>query len=557
VDPLIRTIIEKHTPKMNPDIVNGLAYKLIPNGIEYIDRVIRGVAKSFPPGLEYVECAKCTPQEEFREITKPRGGARRSFDIAKSDVYLVKYRFRYEGKDLPLRHVYHPNIREGGLIWLSGSEYMCSPVLSDRVISPGEDNVFVRILRDKVKFERTKHMVNVDGIRRSITVVSSVIYKRNKNAKKVMLTTKAESTPIHYLIARYGFDEAMKRLIGFVPETGLNFSKATHHPDEWVLVQSTGIKPKTCLDYLYRASPIVFAVPKHLFSHHVMTVLGSVFYVIDHFPEKVKIEYLNNQSLFAVLLGEIIFSGIYKEGELLGWIREHFSSLELCMDQDVIADLDALGFSGVADFFDMMVLIINNFNDFLLKGSEEINAMYGKELSILYDVYYPITHSIINMSFLLTKAASKKKLTEREVVEIMNKSLTQGKIYELTNRHISMSSVSYSGDNKFYKITSVIVPQTAKSRQVKTGRKTQASDQVKTLHPSFAEAGGYLNLTKPDPSGFARVNPYVKLDARGTIVRKEHLKPVLDKVAYMLKHKVHQASDETKTAFERKQQEAL
>lgn len=558
MDDLIRGIVRNNTPVMNPDIVNGLATKLIPGGLEYIDRVLRSASRSFPDGFEYVESVRCTPQEEFRELTKPKSGARRSFDVAQSDLYLVKYKFRYDGKDLPVRHIYHPFMKDGGIITLSGSDYMCSPVLSDRVISPGEDNVFLQILRDKVKFERTKHTVRVDGVRRSVTVVYSTIYKRSKDAKKISQTTKAESTPIHYLIARYGFDTAMVRLLGFVPEVGMNFSTVTHNKDDYVIISASGIKPKTNLEYVYRPSEIMMAIPKEKYNNDILNIIGSVYYVIDHFPGKIKIEYLNSKELFSVLLGEIIFSGEYQEVVLLQYMREHFSSLEECIDHEVKSDLESLGYHDVNDFFDMMILILLNFNKYILSGMEELNSMYGKVLSVLYNVYYPITHAIFNMVFLLSKASSKKRLTEREITEVMNKSLTMGKIFDLTDQHISMSSVSYSGDNKFYKITSVIVPKSARNTQLKKGSKAVASDQVKTLHYSFAEAGGYLNLSKPDPSGFARVNPYVHLDEKSTIIRNPDLVELLDSVAYKLKNKVcDDKHNPNLTRFERRKGNAV
>ena len=45
--------VKRDTPKMNPDITEGLAVKMMPKAIEHLDTVTRSVAKDFIPGLRF------------------------------------------------------------------------------------------------------------------------------------------------------------------------------------------------------------------------------------------------------------------------------------------------------------------------------------------------------------------------------------------------------------------------------------------------------------------------------------------------------------------------
>ena len=55
--------VKQTTPRMNPDIANGLAVKMMPKALEHLDAVTRSVAKDFIPGLRYIGFELCTPEE--------------------------------------------------------------------------------------------------------------------------------------------------------------------------------------------------------------------------------------------------------------------------------------------------------------------------------------------------------------------------------------------------------------------------------------------------------------------------------------------------------------
>jgi len=85
-------MIDQYAPRVNREVMEGLACTYMKYVENYIDSVFRSASKSFPGCLSYQGYERCTPEEEYREVSKARN-SKRTFDIAKSDVYLVKYFF--------------------------------------------------------------------------------------------------------------------------------------------------------------------------------------------------------------------------------------------------------------------------------------------------------------------------------------------------------------------------------------------------------------------------------------------------------------------------------
>lgn len=532
MDKYFRDLIVKSTPLTNPLIMNGLSVAHMAHVEEYINDVLVSASNGFPDGLEYMGCEQCTPQEEFNEVTRARNN-KRNVNLARSDLYYMKYYFRYKGVDLPPRYLYLPFVGEAGTMFLGGSRYVVTPILTDRVISPGHNNVFVRLLRDKVTFFRVSHPVIINNKRYIGQVVWSSIYRKSKEAKKMVQTTKAVTSAVHYLLAKYGFYDMFSMFAGFKPVVGgSEINEDTYPLEEWVIIKSAGYKPKTYVGNFYKPSEIVVAVPIHHWTPFVKDLVTGFFYTVDHFPERINPSNVNDKNRWMVLLGHIIVSGVYGENKLYSNVAEHFTSLDEYVDMMVSKQLLEIGHE-CKDFYELLVVIIKNFNDWLIKGSDQTNSLYGKELSILYHILFDITSAIFRTSFRLNKIASKKELTIKEITEVMNKNMRVGLIYSITRSHVNMTNVNYSGDNKFFKITSMMVPQASASN--KTARtkqsRTVANDPNKKIHASIAEAGSFLYLPKSSPRGDSRINPFIKLDNRSTVIRDPSKIDLLDSVA--------------------------
>jgi hypothetical protein len=98
-----------------------------------------------------------------------------------------------------------------------------------------------------------------------------------------------------------------------------------------------------------------------------------------------------------------------------------------------------------------------------------------------------------------------------------------------------VSTISTPGDNKATKITSMLVPQSASNRQSQRKDRAVLNDPSKRLHVSVAEVGGYSNLPKSEPSGRSRINPHVRIDPKGVVLRKPEYVEMLDQIQELIK----------------------
>jgi hypothetical protein len=530
MDPTFVELRDRVTPKFNHAIASGIATSHIPKALKFIDQVWKSISREFPEGLVYVGFERCSPIEEYREGAKKRSPTKTSkrvetklkkapktaFDVARSDVFLVKFFFRFKGADgisvdLPPRFLYLPFVTKGGLITIAGSRFAISPVHQDIVISPDDDNVFAQLLCIKLIFRRLDYVFQVGGRNRSIQVVWSTIYNKTPDMKKLTPTIKMETCLAHYLFCKYGVTETFKRYLNADLVFGNDEIDTEHYPDkDWVICESRGIQPSGNPRMEFVRSKIRVAVRKDQWNQQVENFMGAFFYLVDHFPKRMILKDVDNLWLWKVLMGHILWTGDMNEGLLHDKVRDHFKSIDQYMDLITQQKLKSIGIDA-STTYDFFVHVIKNCNAWILQDSNKVSSMYGKELSVLNYVLYDITHAIVETNFAIHTAYrrsltdTKRPLTQKTIEEIFKKKLKPGPIFRITNGRPGVSSIAIPGDNMPFKLTSLLVPQTSSSKK---GARRDSSSQgsSKLLDSSIAVIGGYLNIQKKTPTGRTRLN---------------------------------------------------
>jgi hypothetical protein len=534
-------ICEKFTPKVNPHVMDGISVVYMKHAEEYVDKVFRSASKSLPPCVTYLGYERATPEEEFAEITKVKNN-KRVFDLAKSDIHLVKYKFVFEDPvtkivtPIPDRYIFLLYVNDAGIFRLGGAQFHITPVLSDKVISPGFDSIFVRLLRDKITFKRCYHSLIIDNVRETTNVIWSPIYRKPVDNKKVPATTKAFTTVSHYLFAKFGFTETFRKFAGFVPTVGENEINEANYPrDQWVICESSQVKPKTYMGDFYEPTLIRLAIPKDKWTPITKALVAGFFYVVDHFPGRLRANCLDTTYIWMILLGHIVFSGLYGENKLYTSIEEHFMSLDDYLDTIIIEKLKENNYH-VENFYDLLALILANFNNLVLENEQGSLSMFGKSLEVLYYAMYDITAGIFKVNFRLNKLASKKPLTLKDVIETFNKNMKPGAVFGLSSGKIISEGVSYSGDHKYPKITSKITEQESLPGGARGKSKRLVVGDGQHVDVSMVEAGSVLYLAKSNPTPTNRINPFVNIDlATGTIVPNPKFTEVRERTKNMLK----------------------
>ncbi len=538
MDPYLANVVDHNTPKINPFLGNGLAYYHLQEVENYIDQVFKLAAKGFPEGLVYNGYKRCDPRQEFTERTRKREN-KCVFDIARSDIYMVKYSFRYYDKDLPDIFLYLPYASEGGTITISGSLYTITPVLTDRVISIGVSSIFIMLLRGKVTFNRVQHRMFIDDVGASIPLSCGTIYNKTTRQSNFEVTTRAESLLAHYLFCKYGVRETFKKYANSTIYVGTDDINRTNYPvDDYVICSSMhqtadGARPRAFARIASKPNTIKIAIKRSEFNNMARQLVAGFYYLVDYFPDRIQVEYIDQTQLFKILLGHILISGKVNEGILLDEMDDHINSLDEYIDGPIALKLKDIGID-VINFYDLMAVVVDKFSDWIIEANENINSMYGKELSVLYYICYGITSMIFKMYFKL-QATSRKKLTAEEIYNIMRKHLSPGLIFSITKQLTGVAASSYSGDNKTFKFTSMLVQQSDSNRLRSKKSRLVIEDPSKRLHVSVAEIGSYSNLPKSNPDGRSRINLFTTFDDKCVVQRNPEFVEFLDQIQQMIK----------------------
>jgi hypothetical protein len=523
MDPALARLIAQATPDPNPDIAEGLAVKHLAKVDAHINSIWNAQNRSFPPGFQYVGLSRCDPIAEFNELTKPRKG-KRIYNIAPSFLYMVSQHFVYNGVKID-RQLSLPFVKQAGEIQLSGSRFMISPVLADRVLSIERSSIFIRFGKGKVKLERAHYHYRSGNSQTTVGLVHGKLYNRKPKPGEAKPAVKGMTTLVHYLFCKYGALQTFAKFVGHVPVFGWpDEVNVNNYPeDKWVICQSAGIPPAGRKLRYWRPSSLRVAVPIEHFTETMKNYVGAFLYALDLFPDnRITPQFLDHTGMWRVFMGEILRPADLNRGYLQDNISDHIDSLDEYVDEVMRVRFRDIGIE-VEDIYQFFSIINDKFNDWLTDGKDKINSLYYKELNVLSFLLEDVTNMINTFCFKLmaavkSKAAMGRELKHTDIVDLMNKQLQTGRIYWIRKAHQEVNTTSCSGDNMAFKITSIVVPQDKASRQPSRGNDSSSTSENKQLHFSLAEIGGAWNMPKNDPSGHSRLNLYATVDDKGVVM---------------------------------------
>jgi hypothetical protein len=496
---------------------------------KYVDLVFHAVSKEFPPEFKYHGSRRCTHMEEYKETIRKKT-TKSTYDVARSDFYMMQYQFSFEGEKLKPKYIYLPFVTDNCTMHISNGRYLVSPVLADRVITIGQDYIFVRLLRDKMTFERIQHNFRVDDARETVQVVWSNVYHKTAAIKKLKNPLKIKSSLAHYLFCKYGFSETLRLFGHTTPVIGdhTTIDKNTYPEDKWVICRSNQVPPRGSGHTAWVAPTLRIAIPRHEFTTAVKNLVGGFFYVVDYFPEQFRNpEWVNDKQLWMMLMGQIIFSPLLSRGKLINDITTHIASLDDYIDSIMVQKFKEIEMP-ITDLYQLFALLVENFDTWLFENADKVNSMYDKELNIIGFLLEMLTVLIVKMNFRL-KAAAKKGLKKRDV-EAALQAVKSGVLFGLVKSSGLLSTTSSPGDNKAFKLTTILIPQTASQKGMGGNDHSSQDDASHRLHVSVAEIGGYSNIPKSHPDGRGRLNPCVIVSDTDQVMRHEDLRAVLDEV---------------------------
>lgn len=355
---LLEGVLER-TPEINPRVANGLATEQLLGAEQFVDEIFECAAVDFPEGLTYEGSRRCSPNQEFNEATRARDN-RQVYELAQSDFYLMEYTFKFHGEELFPRYLYLPYVQTGGLMNVRGKKFAIYPVLADPAFSVGPKSMFIQLTRARLTFERVTHHFMANNEHEATYVAWSWVHStaRNRQRRKSGNAKVIYSTMANYLFVKHGFTEAMREYTGadvVVGEDDIN--PKDYPPEDWVICSTVGNKPRAFVGGPYRSARVRVAVPKEQYTQPVRCLLGGFFYIADHFPNRVRAEYVDDVWMWKVILGHIIYEPGTSEGLMVQEIEDHLVSLDEYLDSIVWKELKAAGVS-CNDIYELFMYVV-------------------------------------------------------------------------------------------------------------------------------------------------------------------------------------------------------
>lgn len=533
----LRAAVAENTPQVNPLIANGLITTHIKQGLSYLNSVWQEVALSFPAGLKYVGCRELTPLEEFALRARRTSSRAPQIDLARCDLRMVRFDLTYNGAPLDPVHLQVPFFGTGGSFHLSGSLYQYSPILADRVISVNRNGIFVKLLQTKIIFHRVIYYFNTNNPGRSQEIMP-VVWGRiwNGSLDKPTGTTKVSghSTIAHYLFAQFGVKETFKRFASAEVAYGSRdqINESTYPRDEWVICTSANVQVGGRRRKHIEPNELHVAVRRSQYTHLVKTLIAGIFYVTDRFTYRRDYMRIDGTDRWRVMLGVLLFGRDKNEGALLSDIDGHLLSMGRYVDDIARHNLKKIGHD-IDGIYELFILILNKIDTWIIEGDNTSSSLYRKEFSTLYNLYFNITSAIFHFLFELEKQQRRTGLSERHINEQLRAVLKPGLIFALKSGHGEVWVSDYVGSNMLKKSTSIMTPQHAAT---KGGRSSPTTDPSRKLDKSHLEVFPIAGMTKAEPMGGTRVNPFLQITEEGGIVRNARLAALVDYAGEMFSH---------------------
>lgn len=538
--------------KINPEIAEGLAVKELRHVEQYMDKVWRSAAASFPPNLYYEGYRRCTPEEENNLLLK-RYDSKTYFELAPTDTFIVRYRFRYSdpysGTDRSFStDMRLPYVNKANMMKIMGTTYTIMPVTADPVFSASKTDLFLSLNKRNEKFFRFTYNYICDGLKQNATVVWGNMHgveggkkKKSKRRNVAVVLPSANKRRygldrcplVLYLFAKFGFTETFAKF-GVEAKVITEDQKEDLEPGKWKFCSSSdskktsirGTNTKAKLD----TNELVLAIKTDVITTKLKCLIAAFFYITDCFPNKVKPEFVDEERQWQIILGYAVFSeDRFKEGLMIQRIEQHLASLDNYIDIVTKENLIEVGVE-VDTIYDLFIYIIVNIQTALLFSNP--TTMYNKKIMVLQYLMGDVVASVNMFAFNLNRIKP-NALSFTTIQDTLKQNIKMDKIIQGLDRHREIVLVNSSCDTVIYEHTAKMILQSQITG--KNNKNVQTAVEDKNIDISVAEVCSYGNHSKKEPTGRGMLNLYVKILPNGMIERSERLRPLLDETDRKIK----------------------
>ena len=544
-------VIDNFTPQVNKKITEGVNDIILKYAPEYINKIILSGMKAMNKDIDlvYNGWRRLTPKEEFVKMYGGRDN-RIAYDISVSSLYSVEFSFTYMGTPIH-KHMLLPYAVKGNIMQISSTPYNIISVLSDTVISPNYKNVFVRLLRAKLIFDRVDRNFIVDGVKTPGQVIHSEIYRTM--GRNITDNLGQVVPPVNlYILGKIGLKEAYLKY-GDIKDVIVTLDDVEHYRETHRVYESTKLKPRVLKDTYYTPHDLKILIPKDQIKNNMDFIDNftfSVMYCMDMFPESVYdlINLLDTHNVaderiyWRIILGRIVFKNSFSITKILEDVNDHFVTLRSYIDVLIQGKLAETGIH-VENFFDLLAVILSNYNMWLINSKVYNNDLSNRYLDILYYLLYDIIIGVNKTLFDINRKSSKKVLSQLETGKLFNDNLGAKSIYKILSggMNISLEVASASSSSELKLMFTNKLSDQSKGNGVKISKQTTLPESMKTIKAQDLYFGSVLFLTKSANSPRFKANIYMDYNVEtGRIIIDDVMKDKLSRLDSFLGAKTGQ-----------------
>jgi len=523
IDTKLLSLVSSKMPQINKKAMEGIAMSQLSEVEEYIHNTFRCAAESFPPGLKYIGGRRCTPLEQYREIIRPLK-PKKAFEMLRSDVYLMKYLFTFNGIELRPFYIFLPFVSDGGIMFLKGTQYKVTPVLGGKVFNIEHNNIYMPTPRMRMGFSQyTVSCILNDKIVHS-NCVASYLYNMNKVDRSVLYPTL-----MHYILAKYGLQTALLKLFNVHITVG-KYELDKLSQQGYKVYRSRQIPYRKVISY--EPSEVRIAIPENEYYPLLDNIISTVFYIIDNCTDATnEIEELENPKLWLRLLDRFIFKDQGTEKKRFEKMEEHLQNTENTYDPVTRRTLmsDSILCN---DIFELFRYICLNYQDIVIH--HDVGTMYYKELTTTKHLLFNVVYNIFIAMYELQKLPE-NLLTVEKISKVLIDNLRKDKIFS-TLGHGELTSTGIATDCKYFGATGNMISHSKATAVAGSKRsKKTTNDPGLLLHESQVEVATYAWITNRCPHGRSKINPFINFGEKFQILPSPQLEHTLTGLRELLR----------------------
>lgn len=493
-------------PKFNQYLLETYVKTQVESAPTFIDMCLREAVKLNSGAVEYIGYEVVRPEE--RTIFE-MGKSTRKICFWTSELLLMKYKFRHEGRVIP-SYIYVPYLVDNMLV-IKSKIFAIHKGISEQVFSRRQekhgDGIMIRPIRARIPFTR-KHSylmksANTD-YRSTEFIITAGLHHRAGSKSSI------DKTIILYLLCKFGFANVLHQFgmstddVGFCDHINQQDTECEYFPAKKVSRNSQ--------------NSLYLRVKRHVLDNKIWRkVIGNLLYTLVYFDiQTVDDLYDPSGSIYRVMLGKIISPNDRHASQILharNAADTHIASVDIFLDPITRKRFNRFGVK-VDDIYQLLYYVFVEIDRIMVNSPPQ--DLYTKRIDVTDSILIKAYAEMIFRNFY--RANQRHNLRSKEVSSLVKfKPMAISAAYSSRRRgsgRVISTAPSIYNDSQL--VSSLIF------------KIRHAGGAEQRFHPSMAYVESIVAFSGENIGQTGSINPFCIIDADGGIVRQDYCDDIDD-----------------------------